>query len=59
MARQVRAAIGHGGDVRGFTENLRRIHENLPADVKIIPGHGPLSTKEDLAESIEMPFESS
>ncbi len=28
--------------------NVGRAIENLPDDVKIIPGHGPLSTKDDL-----------
>ena len=37
-----------GGNVVGLTENIAKILERLPNDVKIIPGHGPLSTKEDL-----------
>jgi glyoxylase-like metal-dependent hydrolase (beta-lactamase superfamily II) len=32
-----------GGDVEGMTKNVGDILSKLPADVKIIPGHGPLS----------------
>jgi cyclase len=37
-----------GGSLAGLTENIEKILGQLPADVKIIPGHGPLSTKTDL-----------
>jgi glyoxylase-like metal-dependent hydrolase (beta-lactamase superfamily II) len=32
-----------GGDVEGMTKNVGDIITKLPAGVKIIPGHGPLS----------------
>jgi glyoxylase-like metal-dependent hydrolase (beta-lactamase superfamily II) len=38
----------HGGNVLGLTRNIEKIMKDLPADVKIIPGHGPLSTLDDL-----------
>ncbi|HEX8174444.1 MAG TPA: MBL fold metallo-hydrolase [Pyrinomonadaceae bacterium] len=37
-----------GGSVEGLTKNIAEIIRVLPAGVKIIPGHGPLSTIEDL-----------
>ena len=40
--------IDSGGDVAGFIENIDRALEMIGADTKIIPGHGPLSTRRDL-----------
>ncbi|HSR54447.1 MAG TPA: MBL fold metallo-hydrolase [Acidobacteriota bacterium] len=37
-----------GGDVRGYAENVDRVLEMIPEDVKVIPGHGPLASKADL-----------
>jgi cyclase len=37
-----------GGTVEGFTKNVGDVIAKLPAGVKIIPGHGPLSTADDL-----------
>jgi len=37
-----------GGDVEGMTKNIGDIISKLPAGVKIIPGHGPLSDIEGL-----------
>lgn len=37
-----------GGDVEGFTKNVGDVIAKLPAGVRIIPGHGPLSTPDDL-----------
>jgi len=37
-----------GGSVQGLTKNIADIIAKLPADAKIIPGHGALSTREDL-----------
>jgi cyclase len=37
-----------GGDVEGVTKNVGDIISRLPANVKIIPGHGPLSDVEGL-----------
>jgi glyoxylase-like metal-dependent hydrolase (beta-lactamase superfamily II) len=39
-----------GGSVQGLTRNIGEIIPKLAADVKIIPGHGPLSTVEDLKQ---------
>lgn len=40
--------VASGGSVQGLTANIRRIIEKLPDDVKIIPGHGTISTLDDL-----------
>jgi len=40
--------LASGGDVEGYTKNVGDVLSKLPAGVKIIPGHGPLSTAEDL-----------
>jgi cyclase len=37
-----------GGSVEGLVKNIGDVIGKLPADVKIIPGHGPLSTLDDL-----------
>lgn len=37
-----------GGDVEGLTRNIEKILAELPADVILIPGHGPVSTLDDL-----------
>lgn len=40
--------LENGGSVQGLTKNIADLLAKLPADVKIIPGHGPLATKADL-----------
>ena len=40
--------LGAGGNVEGFMNNVGKVIDRLPPDVKIIPGHGPLSTLDDL-----------
>jgi cyclase len=37
-----------GGDVEGLTRNIEKILAELPPDVILIPGHGPVSTLDDL-----------
>lgn len=37
-----------GGSVEGLTENIAAILGKLPPGVKLIPGHGPISTPDDL-----------
>jgi glyoxylase-like metal-dependent hydrolase (beta-lactamase superfamily II) len=46
--------LDSGGSVEGLTKNIGDIIAKLPADVKIIPGHGPLSTLEDLKSYHQM-----
>ncbi len=40
--------LEHGGDVVGMARNVKAVIDRVPPDVKIIPGHGPLSTLDDL-----------
>ena len=40
--------LDNGGSVEGLTRNVAEVIAKAPAGVKIIPGHGPLSTVEDL-----------
>ena len=40
--------LGSGGSVAGLIKNIKHVTDNLPAGVMIIPGHGPLSTSDDL-----------
>ncbi len=37
-----------GGSVEGLTKNIGEIINKIPAGAKLIPGHGPLSTIDDL-----------
>ncbi|HTG35127.1 MAG TPA: MBL fold metallo-hydrolase [Thermoanaerobaculia bacterium] len=37
-----------GGSVQGMTAGVAKVLAQIPADAKVIPGHGPLSTVEDL-----------
>jgi len=46
--------LDSGGDVAGLVANVGGLIEALPADVKIIPGHGGLSTLDDLRNYHEM-----
>ena len=43
-----------GGSVKGLTKNIADIIARVPADVKIIPGHGNLSTLTDLKNYYQM-----
>jgi len=43
-----------GGSVKGYIAALEKVLPELPADVKIIPGHGPLATKADLQGYLAM-----
>ena len=46
--------LDSGGDVDEYIKNVKYILDNAPDNCKIIPGHGPLSTKKELRESYEM-----
>ena len=37
-----------GGSIQGLTKNIAAVIAKLPADVKVIPGHGTLSTLDDV-----------
>jgi cyclase len=40
--------LGSGGDVLGYLRNVETLLARLPADTQLIPGHGPLSSMDDL-----------
>ncbi len=40
--------LDSGGSVQGMINNVTALIAKIPADAKIIPGHGPLSTLDDL-----------
>ena len=40
--------LNNGGDVEGLIRHLEQLLTELPPDVKLIPGHGPLSDINDL-----------
>jgi glyoxylase-like metal-dependent hydrolase (beta-lactamase superfamily II) len=46
--------IDSGGDVEGYTKNVAEVLAKLPAGAKIIPGHGPLATADDLKKFHDM-----
>jgi len=43
-----------GGSVRGMIAGLEGVIQKLPADVKIIPGHGPVSNLDDVRAFLKM-----
>ena len=46
--------IASGGNVLSFADNVKRTLDSVPDNVKIIPGHGPLSNKEELISYYKM-----
>lgn len=40
--------LENGGSVQGLTNNIGALVKQIPADAKIIPGHGRISTLDDL-----------
>jgi cyclase len=46
--------LDSGGSVEGLIKNIGEIMSKLPADVKIIPGHGALASVEDLKTYLGM-----
>jgi glyoxylase-like metal-dependent hydrolase (beta-lactamase superfamily II) len=50
--------LSSGGSVQGLIKSVAGVIEQVPADVHVIPGHGPLSSVDDLREYLEMLNES-
>lgn len=46
--------VGSGGTVAGYIAAMQMAHDRINDETKVIPGHGVLSTRADIAESIEM-----
>ena len=51
--------LGGGGSVRGYIKGVADAIAKTPADAKLIPGHGPLSTIKEMKEFHEMLVETS
>lgn len=51
--------VGSGGDVAGLLKNIEAALSKIPADAKIIPGHGALATRADLEKYRDMLAETS
>jgi cyclase len=46
--------VASGGSVRGLVDNVEKTMASLPNDVKVIPGHGPVSTKADVRKFTDL-----
>jgi glyoxylase-like metal-dependent hydrolase (beta-lactamase superfamily II) len=46
--------VRSGGSVSGMISGVEKVLSMVPADVKVIPGHGPLSTTEDMRKFVQM-----
>jgi cyclase len=46
--------VASGGSVLGMVDNVEKAMASLPADVKVIPGHGPLSSKAEVKKFADM-----
>jgi glyoxylase-like metal-dependent hydrolase (beta-lactamase superfamily II) len=51
--------IDSGGSVNGLIHNIAALIQQIPPDAKLIPGHGPLSTVDDLRQYYRLLVESS
>lgn len=43
-----------GGSAKGMIANVQKLLEQIPADAKIIPGHGPIATTKELRAYLAM-----
>jgi cyclase len=46
--------VESGGSINGMIDAVEKVIPQLPADVKIIPGHGPISTLDDVRAYLKM-----
>lgn len=46
--------LNGGGDVAQYIKNVESVIASAPADVTIIPGHGPISTMDDLKAFVKV-----
>jgi glyoxylase-like metal-dependent hydrolase (beta-lactamase superfamily II) len=51
--------VASGGSVQGMIDAMEKASAQLPADVKVIPGHGALSNLDDVREFVKMLKETS
>ncbi len=46
--------VESGGSINGMIDGVEKVIAQVPADVKIIPGHGPISTLDDVRAYLTM-----
>jgi glyoxylase-like metal-dependent hydrolase (beta-lactamase superfamily II) len=46
--------LASGGDVEGYAHNVETVLGKIPANARVIPGHGPLATVDDLKKFSQM-----
>jgi cyclase len=46
--------VESGGSINGMIDGVEKVLAQVPADVKIIPGHGPVSTVDDVKAYLAM-----
>ena len=46
--------VGSGGTIAGYIAAMQEAHDRADDETKVIPGHGTLATRADIAQSIEM-----
>jgi glyoxylase-like metal-dependent hydrolase (beta-lactamase superfamily II) len=46
--------VESGGSINGMIDGVEKVIAQVPADVKIIPGHGPVSTLDDMRAYVIM-----
>ena len=46
--------LAHGGNVLTLAKNIEKLLPDMPDDIRIIPGHGPLASKADLQAYVDM-----
>ena len=46
--------VDAGGSINGMIDGVEKVIAQVPADVKIIPGHGPISSLDDMRANLAM-----
>jgi len=46
--------VGSGGSINGMIDGVEKVIAQVPPDVKIIPGHGPISSVDDMRVYLKM-----
>jgi glyoxylase-like metal-dependent hydrolase (beta-lactamase superfamily II) len=46
--------VTSGGSIDGMIEGVEKVAAQLPANARVIPGHGPLSTLDDVRAYVKM-----
>jgi cyclase len=46
--------VDSGGSINGMIDGVEKVISQVPPDVKIIPGHGPISSVDDVRKYLDM-----